>query len=166
MNLAAQARFPRSAQVILLIVIVLVAIVFRFAQFGQTPPGLHYDEAIDAKLAQDIRAGKWAIYFEEGWGREPLYHTLVALTLNLVPDPASALRLVSAVLGLTQLLAAYFLFRRLFGAPTALIAAAWIAVMFCTVSTSRAGLRNITLTTLATLTAWAFWRSTWPGSSA
>ncbi|HJW82796.1 MAG TPA: glycosyltransferase family 39 protein, partial [Anaerolineae bacterium] len=159
MNLAAQARFPRSAQMILLIAIILIAIVFRFAQFGQTPPGLHYDEAIDAKLAQDIRAGKWTIYFEEGWGREPLYHTLVALTLNFVSDPASALRLVSAMLGLAQLLAAYFLFRRLFGVPTALIAAAWIAVMFWTVSTSRAGLRNITLTTLATLTAWAFWQA-------
>ncbi len=153
---APQTRPTRTAEWILLIAIALIAIVFRFAQFGQTPPGLHYDEAIDAHLAQQIRSGTWPVYFEEGWGREPLYHYLVAVTLNAVPDPASALRLVSGVLGLIQLLAAYFLFRRLFGVPTALIGAAWIAVLFWTVSTSRAGLRNITLTTFSTLTALAF----------
>ena len=149
---------PRYIEVPSVIAIVLIAIIFRFAQFNQVPPGLHYDEAIDAKLAQEIRAGSTPIYFEEGWGREPLYHYLVAFTLNFTPDPTTALRFTSALLGLIQLLAAYALFRSLFGVPTALIGAAWIAVLFWTVSTSRAGLRNITLTTLATLTAWAFWR--------
>jgi hypothetical protein len=48
----------------------------------------------------------------------------------------------------------------LFGVQTALIGAAWIAVLFWTVSTSRAGLRNITLATLSTVTALAFW-SAW-----
>jgi 4-amino-4-deoxy-L-arabinose transferase-like glycosyltransferase len=152
-----EAKIPRKIEAILLIAIVLIAIIFRFAAFNQVPPGLHYDEAIDAKLAQEIRSGVWPLYFEEGWGREPLYHYLVALTLNVIPDPASALRLVSGVLGLIQILAAYFLFHRLFGVPTALIGAAWLAVLFWTVSTSRAGLRNITLATLATLTALAFW---------
>ncbi|HLF25152.1 MAG TPA: glycosyltransferase family 39 protein [Anaerolineae bacterium] len=151
-------RHARLVEWILLAAIVLIAIIFRLAQFGQVPPGLHYDEAIDAHLAQEIRSGAWPIYFEEGWGREPLYHYVVAFTLNFMPDPTSALRLVSGLLGLIQLLAAYFLFRRMFGVPTALIGAAWIAVLFWTVSTSRAGLRNITLTTLATLTALAFWR--------
>ncbi|MFN8598718.1 MAG: glycosyltransferase family 39 protein [Anaerolineae bacterium] len=149
---------PRYIEGPIVIAIVLIAIIFRFVQFNQVPPGLHYDEAIDAKLAQEIRAGAMPIYFEEGWGREPLYHYLVAFTLNFTPDPTTALRVTSALLGLIQLLAAYALFRSLFGVPTALIGAAWIAVLFWTVSTSRAGLRNITLTTLATLTAWAFWR--------
>ena len=152
-----EVHVPRKIEIGVLIAIVLIAIIFRFAAFNQVPPGLHYDEAMDAKLAQNIRSGAWPIYFEEGWGREPLYHYLVAFTLNLIPDPASALRLVSGVLGLIQLLAAYFLFRKLFGVPTALIGAAWIAVLFWTVSTSRAGLRNITLASLATLTALAFW---------
>lgn len=151
-------RVPRKIEVVLLIAIVLIAIIFRLAQFNRVPPGLHYDEAFDAKLAQEIRSGALPVYFEEGWGREPLYHYLVAFTLNFTPDPTTALRLTSGVLGLIQLLAAYALFRSLFGVPTALIGAAWIAVLFWTVSTSRAGLRNITLTTLTTLTAWAFWR--------
>lgn len=150
---------PRFIEGPIVIAIVLIAIIFRFAQFNQVPPGLHYDEAMDAKLAQEIRAGATSLYFEEGWGREPLYHYLVAFTLNFTPDPTTALRLTSAVLGLIQLLAAYALFRSMFGVPTALMGAAWIAVLFWTVSTSRAGLRNITLTTLATLTAWAFWRA-------
>jgi 4-amino-4-deoxy-L-arabinose transferase-like glycosyltransferase len=160
MNATASTRLTRPVEWVLLIAIVLIAIVFRFAQLGQVPPGLHYDEAIDARLAQEIRAGARPIYFEEGWGREPLYHYLVAATLVVAPEPATALRLVSSVLGLIQLLAAYFLFKRLFGVPTALIGAAWIAVLFWTVSTSRAGVRNVTLTTLATLTALAFW-SAW-----
>lgn len=155
---AKSGAVPRFIEVPSVIAIVLIAIIFRFAQFNQAPPGLHYDEAIDAKLAQEIRAGATPLYFEEGWGREPLYHYLVAFTLNFTPDPTTALRVTSATLGLIQLLAAYALFRSLFGIPTALLAAAWIAVLFWTVSTSRAGLRNITLTTLTTLTAWAFWR--------
>lgn len=149
---------PRSIEVPLVIAIALIAIIFRLAQFNQVPPGLHYDEAIDAKLAREIQAGASPVYFEEGWGREPLYHYLVAFTLNFTPDATTALRLTSSLLGLIQLAAAYLLFRSLFGIPTALIGAAWIAVLFWTVSTSRAGLRNITLTTLTTLTAWAFWR--------
>ncbi len=153
-----EMQILRKIEAVLLIAIVLIAIIFRFAAFNQVPPGLHYDEALDAKLAQEIRSGAWPIYFEEGWGREPLYHYLVAFTLNFIPDPTSALRFVSGVLGLVQLLAAYFLFRKLFGVPTALIGVAWIAVLFWTVSTSRAGLRNITLTTLVTLTALAFWQ--------
>lgn len=155
-----KVQIPCKIEAVLLIAIVLIAIIFRFASFNQVPPGLHYDEAIDAKLAQEIHSGAWPIYFEEGWGREPLYHYLVAFTLNLIPDPTSALRFISGILGLIQLLAAYFLFRKLFGVPTALIGATWMAVLFWTVSTSRAGLRNITLTTLATLTALAFW-SVW-----
>jgi 4-amino-4-deoxy-L-arabinose transferase-like glycosyltransferase len=151
-------QIPRKIEAVLLIAIVLIAIIFRLAAFNQVPPGLHYDEALDAKLAQEIRSGAWPLYFEEGWGREPLYHYLVALTLNVIPDPTSALRLVSGILGLVQLLAAYFLFRQLFGVPTALIGAAWLAMLFWSVSTSRAGLRNITLATLATLTALAFWQ--------
>jgi 4-amino-4-deoxy-L-arabinose transferase-like glycosyltransferase len=151
LNLSRRLEWP------VLIAIVLVAIVFRFEQFGQVPPGLHYDEAIDAHIAQEIRSGQWAIYYEEGWGREPLYHTLVAFTENFTSDPTSALRFTSALLGLIQLVAAYFLFKKMFDVPTALIGAAWIAVIFWTVSTSRAGLRNITLTTFATLTALAFW---------
>lgn len=154
----ASRQIPHKIEVLLLIAIVLIAIIFRFAAFNQVPPGLHYDEAIDAQLAQEIRSGARPIYFEEGWGREPLYHYLVAFTLNFMPDPTSALRFVSGTLGLVQLLAAYFLFRKLFGVPTALIGAAWLAVLFWTVSTSRAGLRNITLSTLATLTALAFWQ--------
>ena len=155
-----EVQLPRKIEASLLIAIVLIAIIFRFAAFTQVPPGLHYDEAIDVKLAQEIRSGARPIYFEEGWGREPLYHYLVAFTLIFIPDPTSALRLVSGVLGLIQLLAAYVLFRKLFGVPTALIGVAWIAVLFWTVSTSRAGLRNITLTTLTTLTSLAFW-TTW-----
>jgi 4-amino-4-deoxy-L-arabinose transferase-like glycosyltransferase len=160
MKPAASPRITRTVEILLLIAIVVVAIIFRFAYFKQIPPGLHYDEAFDARLAQQIRAGAWPIYFEEGWGREPLYHYLVAFTLNLISDPTTALRFVSGVLGLIQLLAAYLLYRRLFGVPEALIGAAWIAVTFWTVSTSRAGLRNITLTALTTLTALAFW-SVW-----
>src|SRR5512143_151362 len=112
-SIMTEVYVPRKIEAVVLIAIVLIAIIFRFAAFNQVPPGLHYDEAMDAKLAQDIRSGAWSIYFEEGWGREPLYHYLVAFTLNFVPDPTSALRLVSGALGLLQLLAAYFLFRSL-----------------------------------------------------
>lgn len=164
---ASPFKIPRRLEWLIRIAIVAVAIFFRFEQFNQVPPGLHYDEAIDAHIAQEIRLGQWSIYYEEGWGREPLYHILVAFTENFINDSTSALRFTSALLGLIQLAAAYFLFKKMFDVPTALIGAAWIAVMFWAISTSRAGLRNIALTTFATLTALAFWNafSKWQAAS-
>ena len=91
--------------------VVVLAAFFRFYALDSIPPGLHYDEAIDAHLAQDIRAGARPVYFEQGWGREPLYHYLVALAMNWA-SPARALRVTSAVLG--TLFSVYLTFLELF----------------------------------------------------
>ena len=88
----------RHIEWIALVAVVLLAGFFRFYALDSIPPGLHYDEAIDAHLAQDIRAGARPVYFAQGWGREPLYHYLVAFAMNWL-NPAMALRVTSAALG-------------------------------------------------------------------
>jgi hypothetical protein len=93
--------------------VVLLAVLFRFYALDSVPAGLHYDEAIDAHLAQDIRAGARPVYFVQGWGREPLYHYLVAIAMNWL-GPAMALRATSAVLGTLFVALAFLLLRALF----------------------------------------------------
>jgi hypothetical protein len=85
------------------------------------PPGLHYDEAIDARLAQEIRAGVRPIYFEEGWGRER------CITIWWLPRSRRARSGLGADCVERAGLIRYWprtSVRRLFGVPTALIGAA------------------------------------------
>jgi hypothetical protein len=68
-------------------------------------------------------------------------------------------RLTTVVWGGLLVLLGYLLSRRLFGALPALITAAWMAVSFWCVMTSRIGLRAITLATTFAASAYAFWRA-------
>lgn len=137
--------------------LLLLAFLLRVWRLTAVPPGLHYDEAIDLKLSQDIAAGNWMIYSPEGWGRETLYYYLVAAMLQLVPYNPLALRLAAVVCGLGLLLATYFLVRRWHSPLAAWLTIAWLAVTYWPLSASRFGVRHISLPLLLSLAVLAFW---------
>jgi len=137
--------------------VILLAAFFRFYALDTIPPGLHYDEAIDAHLAQDIRAGARPIYFVQGWGREPLYHYLVALAMNWA-SPAMSLRVTSATLGTLYVGLAFLLLRRLFDWRVAAIGSGWLACSFWVVSVSRLGVRDVAVQPLAVGAMLALWQ--------
>lgn len=130
------------------VAVLLLAAFFRFYALDATPPGLHYDEAIDAHLALDIRAGARPIFFIQGWGREPLYHYLVAFAMNWL-SPAMALRVTSATLGTLFVALAFLLLRNLFDWRVAAIGGAWLACSFWVMSVSRLGVRDVSVEPLA-----------------
>lgn len=138
----------RHVEWIAFVAVVVLAALFRFYALDSIPPGLHYDEAIDAHLAQDIRAGARPVYFEQGWGREPLYHYLVALAMNWA-SPAIALRFTSAVLGTLFVALAFLLLRELYDWRVAAIAGAWLACSLWVMSVSRLGVRDVAVQPLA-----------------
>jgi 4-amino-4-deoxy-L-arabinose transferase-like glycosyltransferase len=143
--------------------IVLLAAFFRFYAMDQVPPGPHYDETIDARLALDIRAGARPVFFSQGWGREPLYHYLVAFVMNWIDMPLTALRVTSAILGTLAVALAFLLLRRLFDWRMAAIGSAWMACSFWTISVSRLGVRDIAVQPFAVGAMLAFWQ--WKKSS-
>src|SRR5512139_2139195 len=128
--------------------VIVLAAFFRFYALDSIPPGLHYDEAIDAHLAQDILAGARPVYFPQGWGREPLYHYLVAIAMNWL-SPAMALRVTSAALGTLFVALAFLFLRTLFDWRVAAIGGAWLACSFWVMSVSRLGVRDVAVQPLA-----------------
>jgi hypothetical protein len=151
------SRFTFHADWLAFVVVVLMAAFFRFYALDSIPPGLHYDEAIDAHLAQDIRAGARPVYFAQGWGREPLYHYLVAIAMNWL-SPALALRVTSAALGTVFVALAFLFLRTLFDWRIAAIGSAWLACSFWVMMVSRLGVRDVAVEPLAVGAMLALWQ--------
>ena len=137
--------------------ILLIALAFRVWRLVDFPPGFHFDEAIDLKIALDVLGGARPLYVAEGWGREALYYYLVAPMLRLVEYNPLALRATAVLCGLGVIVAAHGLARRLHGQLAAWLTAAWLAVAMWPVWAARFGVRHIALALLLGLAAWAFW---------
>ena len=149
---------PRPRHFVLPLIL-LVALAFRVYRLVAFPPGFHFDEAIDLKIALDVLGGARPIYVAEGWGREALYYYLVAPMLRLIDYNPLALRATAVLCGMGVLVAAYGLARRLRGQTAAWLTAAWLAVAMWPVWAARFGVRHISLALLLGLAAWAFWWS-------
>lgn len=147
----------RRAATLVLPAILLVAAALRFYRLVDFPPGFHFDEAIDLKLALDVARGARPLYVAEGWGREALYYYLVAPMLALIDYNPLALRATAALCGLGVIVAAYGLARRWHSRPAAWLTAAWLAVAMWPVWASRFGVRHISLALMLGLAVWAFW---------
>jgi len=142
---------------VLLILILCLAAALRLWRLDSAPPGLTHDEASNGHDAAAVLQGVRPIYFTVGYGHEPLYPYSVALVMTFLGSTDAALRLTTAVWGLALILLSYGFTRRLFGPLPALLAAAWMAVSFWCVMTSRAGLRAITLAVMFTASVFCFW---------
>ncbi len=156
----------RRWELIALIAILIAAIVLRVWRLDSVPPGLTHDEASNGHDAAAVLRGVRPIYFTVGYGHEPLYPYSVALSMALLGPTDLALRLTTVAWALVLILLSYLLTRRLFGAAPALIAAAWMAVSFWCVMTSRVGLRAITSAVTFSASAYALWRAMLTGGSA
>jgi TM2 domain-containing membrane protein YozV len=135
----------------------LTALTLRVWQLDTIPPGLSHDEASNGYDAAGVLQGIRPIYFTVGYGHEPLYPYSVSLVMALLGPSKIALRLTTVGWGLVLILLSYALARKLFNPATAMLTAAWMAVSFWCVMTSRIGLRAITATVTFTASALCFW---------
>lgn len=152
----------RATELLPLVLILAVALVFRLWQLEQIPNGLHHDEAIDLLQGLRVRDGNWFIFTTEGWGREALFYYPLALFLQLIPSNVLALRATVVVISLGVILVSYLLARRIAGPAGAVagwLTAAWFAVNYWTLFTSRFGVRHLLLPLLLGLTVLATWRA-------
>jgi 4-amino-4-deoxy-L-arabinose transferase-like glycosyltransferase len=121
-----------------------------------SPPGLAHDEVAHWLINERILVGEHAIYFTEAYGHEAGFHYLQSLFQLALGDHALALRLPAAFCGLLLVAVTFALGRRLFGLRLALLAAAWLALLFYPVFYSRLGLRAISLPLVAGLSAYCW----------
>lgn len=131
-----------------LIVIVALAVFFRFWQFGSIPPGLYQDEAMNgADALASLNSGEYKVFYTNNNGREGMIVWLDALAIKLFGLSAQAgtepwvLRLFPALAGVLAVLGLYFLVRELFGVEIALASSFFMAVSFWAVNFSRIGFR-------------------------
>jgi len=147
----------RRTELVLLMLVLLVAIVFRVYALNEAPPGLTHDEANNGHDAWMILQGVRPLYFPTGYGHEPLFFYWMAGFVAVLGRTVTAIRLAAVVMGLLALLSTYLVMRRLFGPPVALLTAALMAVSFWTVGGSRQGLRSISLPPFIALAVYFFW---------
>ena len=131
-----------------LIVIIALAVFFRFWQFTSIPPGLYQDEAMNgADALASLNSGEYKVFYPNNNGREGMIVWLDALAIKLSGLSAQTgvepwvLRLFPAIAGVLAVLGLYFLARELFGAEIALVSSFFMATSFWAVNFSRIGFR-------------------------
>lgn len=143
----------------IVLLIILVAVVFRLPGLGSIPPGLYFDEAMNGNNAiQTLEAGNFKIFYSENNGREGLFINLQALSLKIFGYEIRALRIVSAIFGILTVLGLYLLANRLFNWQIAAFSSYLMAIAFWHVNFSRIGFRAIMAPFLLVWGAYFLWR--------
>jgi hypothetical protein len=105
--------FRRPSHLALLAV--LSGAFLRFHQLGVVPPGLHYDFAANAIIANDIAFNNWRDVFVTAYtGKEVLFFYTAGLLFNLIGPSIFALQLTAALYGVLGIASCYFAARQLF----------------------------------------------------
>jgi 4-amino-4-deoxy-L-arabinose transferase-like glycosyltransferase len=148
----------------LLIGIILIAVILRVVALRSLPPGLRYDELVNATGVDQVLSEGPVIYFTSGWGHEPLFQHVAALMWLLVERSAFTFRLTAALIGVLGVIVGWLLVRSLFGRWVALLSTAALATAFVPVLFARLALRVIALPLFTALTTYALWRALDPES--
>ncbi len=151
-----------GVELAILVVILLVAAALRVTALRSAPPGLRFDELINADHVDTLLAGRFPLYLTEDGGHEPLFTYLSAAMWAVLGRGMVTFRLVAALCGFALVVIGYALARRLFGVRVALLAAAGLAVGFMPLYHSRVALHAAPLPPLTALATYALWRGLAP----
>jgi 4-amino-4-deoxy-L-arabinose transferase-like glycosyltransferase len=149
----------RKAELLLLGLLTLAALVLRLWQLDTVPPGWRDDELINSLvISQKVLDGDWAVYYSDASGHEALYHALVAGMVSLFGFTTAGIRGVSVILGTLTVPLTYLVGRTFFNRMVGLTAALGLAFSFWSLMYSRTGIRHISVV-FFTLPAFYFvWR--------
>ncbi len=139
--------------------IILIATLARVIALRSLPPGLRYDELVNATGVDQVLRDGPTIYFTSGWGHEPLFQHIAALVWLVLGRSAVTFRLTAALLAILGVVAGWLLARRLFGRWVGLLTVAALATAFVPLLFGRLALRVIVLPLFTALAAYALWRA-------
>lgn len=138
-----------------LVLIVVLAVFFRFWQFTSIPTGLYQDEAMNgADALLSLKTGEFKAFYPNNNGREGLIIWLDALAIKAFGAEPWVLRLFPAVAGVLAVLGLYFLAKELFNVKVALASSLFMATSFWAVNFSRTGFRAALMVPIL---IWAFY---------
>ncbi|MBE7559962.1 glycosyltransferase family 39 protein [bacterium] len=161
----ASPSLPRALVYSLLACVLLLALALRVPSLADVPYGLFYDEASNMHEAMRIaERGEHFVYTPANNGHPALYLYQMAGLFKLLGVTTTAARLTSALSGVLAVLLMFFLARRLFDEPTALVAAALLAVSRWHLTFSRIAFSGVQATvwpSLAVLLLWIAMRQPW-----
>ena len=136
------ATLQKYLPLILLLLIMGLAIFFRFWDLWRLPPGLHPDEAANGlDIFRMFDHHDFRIIYNTNGPREALFFYLQAIWVGILGNTIAALRMAAAGIGVAAVVMMYFLAKDWFGRRTALIAAFLMAVNPWVVIISRDGFR-------------------------
>jgi hypothetical protein len=96
--------------------ILLMGGFFRLTRLTDFPPGLHEQEVIDLRLAENVRQGTVQVFFDIGGeGREILYPALLSAYTGLMGSGTVIYHLLSFWIGILVLALTFAVGRRLYG---------------------------------------------------
>ena len=129
------------------VLIIILAIFFRFWQINKAPLGLYPDEAINAN---DAITSPGKVFYPENNGREGLFINLVYLFFSLFGISITTLRIVPAIFGSLTVLGTFLLTKELFFNHQkrdliALLSSFFLAVSFWHINFSRIAFRAVLL---------------------
>ncbi|MCH8162033.1 MAG: glycosyltransferase family 39 protein, partial [Chloroflexi bacterium] len=140
----ADSSMPLRTEAILFLAILAIGIFFRLYKIDTIPPGLNSDAAWNGLHAIRITNGlEYAPYIAEAWGRETMFHHVIASFQLLLGPTQLAIQLAAVTVGTATLAAFYFLVRRLAGTRLALIAMLLLSASGWHLTFSRVGWRAI-----------------------
>ncbi len=144
---------------LLVVLIILVASVFRLQHIASIPPGLYPDEAIDGTNAiQALENVDFKVFYPENNGREGLFMNLQALSIKVFGIHIWSLRVVSAVAGILTVLGLYLLATQLFNWQIGALSSYLLAISFWHVNFSRISFRAILAPMFLVWGLYYFWR--------
>jgi len=101
---------------VLAVCILLMGGFFRLVRLTELPPGLHSQEVIDLRLAENVRQGTVQVFFDIGGeGREILYPGLLSTYTGLMGSGTVVYHILSFWIGMLVLALTFALTRRLYG---------------------------------------------------
>jgi len=135
-----------------LLLILVLALFFRFWQINHYPGGLFPDEAANGLDINSMFHGQIQPFYERGNGREALFFFFEAFSVLIFGRGVWQFHIVSAAFGFAAVIAVYLLAKRLFGKRTALLAAFFMAISSYAATVTRTAFRANTVPLLSTLT--------------
>jgi 4-amino-4-deoxy-L-arabinose transferase-like glycosyltransferase len=104
-----------NRKIFILIIILVLAIIFRIYKITDIPPGLYPDEAMNGNNALEaLSTGQFKVFYPENNGREGLFINIQSLFLFIFGNKIWALRLPSTIFGILTVLGTYLFTYTLF----------------------------------------------------
>ena len=119
-----------------IILILILAIFFRFWQLENFPPGLYPDEAINANDAlESLQNNDFKLFYSYNNGREGLFMWLISSSFHFFGTSLWSLKLPSAIIGTLTVLGVYLFTKEIFikkknSTTIALLSSFFLAISF------------------------------------